>query len=151
MKWQINKERCDFNLTNQRFKDLLFQILNENDTFISDIELNDSENYFLINCIDNSKFSLFIQESITHFVIDPDINKQSARKQFESYIETHTKDDFLSEIEWLAHNNPYVFQILVVVLKLSELHIISQETAQDIMTQIRPYAQDLKEDWENLH
>lgn len=145
------KERRDFNLTNQRFKDLLFQILNENDTFISDIELNDSENYFLINCIDNSKFSLSVQDAVTRFVIDPDIAEHSAQQQFESYIETHSKDDFLSEIEWLAQNNPYVFQILVVVLKLSELHIISEEMAQEIMTQIRPYAQDLKEEWENLH
>lgn len=138
-------------MTNQRFKDLLFQILNENDTFISDIELNDSENYFLINCIDGSKFSLFIQESITRFVLDSVPNKSSAHQQSDPYIKTYSKNDFFSEIEWLAHNNPYVFQILVVVLKLSELHIISEEMAQKIMTQILPYAQDLKEEWENLH
>lgn len=146
-----NKEGCDFALTGKHFKNLLFQILNQNNTFISNLELNDTDNYFLISCVDGSKFSLSIQETVTRFVIDPNINKKSIQKQLNSYIENHTKTDFLSEIEWLAHNNPYIFQILLVVLKLLELHIISYQLAEDIMIQIRPYAQELKEEWNNLH
>lgn len=138
-------------MTSQRFKDLLFQILNENDTFIADIELNDSGNYFLISCIDGSKFSLSIQEAFTRFITPTDLDKSDPQEAFESYIETHTRDDFLTELKWLARNNPYVFQILLVVLKLSELGIISDEQTQDIMVQIHPYAQDLKEEWENFY
>lgn len=137
-------------MTNQRFKDHLFQILNENDTFITDIELNDSSSYFLITCMDGSKFSLSIQESITHFIISSDITTEPSYESFESYIETHTRDDFLYELKWLAKNNPYVFQILLVTLKLSELGIISDELAQDIMTKIRPFAQDLKKEWDDF-
>lgn len=138
-------------MTSQRFKDLLFQILNKNDTFIAYIELNDSGNYFLISCIDGSKFSLSIQEAFTRFITPTDLDKSDPQEAFESYIETHTRDDFLTELKWLARNNPYVFQILLVVLKLSELGIISDEQTQDIMVQIRPYAQDLKEEWENFY
>ncbi len=52
-------------MTNEHFKDLLFQLFNENDTFIQDIDLNDSDNYFLITCIDGSRFILSIQEPLT--------------------------------------------------------------------------------------
>lgn len=52
-------------MTNEHFKDLLFQLFNENDTFIQDIDLNDSNNYFLITCIDGSRFSLSVQEPLT--------------------------------------------------------------------------------------
>ena len=52
-------------MTNEHFKDLLFQLFNENDTFIQDIDLNDSDNYFLITCIDGSRFTLSIQEPLT--------------------------------------------------------------------------------------
>lgn len=138
-------------MTNKRFKDLLFQILNENDTFIDDIELNDSGNYFLISCIDGSKFSLSIQEAVTRFITPANIDKTDAKNSFESYIENYTREDFLTELEWLAKNNPYIFQILFVVLKLSELNIISDELAQEIMTKIRPYAQALKEEWDDSH
>lgn len=137
-------------MTNQRFKDLLFQILNENDTFIDDIELNDSSNYFVISCIDGSKFSLSIQEAVTHFVVSQDAREEQTHENFDSCIESHTKEDFLSELNWLARENPYVFQILRVTLKLSELHIISLEMAEDIMAQIRPYAQKLKHEWNSL-
>ena len=41
-----------------------------------------------------------------------------------------------------------MFQILLVVLKLSELNIISNEMVRDIMIQIHPYAQNLKDEWD---
>lgn len=138
-------------MTNEHFKDLLFQLFNENDTFIQDIDLNDSDNYFLITCIDGSRFSLSVQETLTFLTSEPNLITELTQTRFESYITTHTKSDYLSELEWLAKNNPYVFQILLVILKLSELNIISDPTAQDIMTKLQPYAQKLKNEWDNFH
>lgn len=138
-------------MTNEHFKDLLFQLFNENDTFIQDIDLNDSNNYILITCIDGSRFSLSVQEPLTFLTSEPDLITELTQDRFESYIATHTKSDYLSELEWLAKNNPYVFQILLVVLKLSELSIISESMAQDIMTRLQPYAQELKKEWDSFH
>lgn len=138
-------------MTNEHFKDLLFQLFNENDTFIQDIDLDDSNNYFLITCIDGSRFSLSVQEPLTFLTSEPDLITELTQDRFDSYITTHTKSDYLSELEWLVKNNPYVFQILLVVLKLSELNIISESMAQDIMSRLQPYAQELKKEWDSFH
>lgn len=138
-------------MTNEHFKDLLFQLFNENDTFIQDIDLNDSNNYFLITCIDGSRFSLSVQEPLTFLTSESNLITELTKYRFESYIATHTKLDYLLELEWLNKNNPYVFQILLVILKLSELNIISESMAQDIMTKLQPYTQELKKEWDRFH
>lgn len=49
-------------MTKNYFKDLIFQILNENDTHIANIEVHDKDDLFQITCIDNTKFFMSIQE-----------------------------------------------------------------------------------------
>lgn len=133
-------------MTKEHLKDLLFQLFNENDTFIRDIDLNDSNSYFLITCIDGSRFALSIHKPFTFLTTESDLTTEQNNNHFESFIATHTKSDYLSELVWLAKNKPYVFQILLVVLKLSELNIISESMAQDIMTRLQSYAQKLKKE-----
>lgn len=48
----------------------------------------------------------------------------------------------------LAQENPFVFLIFIVILKLSELDIISEQNAENLMAQIQPHAQELKEQWD---
>lgn len=138
-------------MTNELLKDLLFQLLNENDAFIQDIDLNDSNSYFLITCIDGSRFALSIQKPLTILTTEFDLDIEPFKDSFEPYIAAHTKSDFLSELHELFHNNPYVFQILLVILKLFDLNIISASMAKDIITKLQPYAEDLKKEWDNFH
>lgn len=66
------------------FKDLLFQILNENDTFLKNIELDDTNDTLIIQCIDGSKFSLHIHEPFSQFLVqDFTINH--------AYLENYSK------------------------------------------------------------
>lgn len=128
-----------------RFKDLLFQILNENDTSIDDIETDDENNFFLIRCIDHTNFVLQIHKAVPHFMIKEPPSQQTS---FETYIQNSTKKDYLCGLDMLAQDNPFVFLILVILLKLSELQILSEKDAQDLMAQVQPHAQELKAQWE---
>ncbi|EOT23355.1 hypothetical protein C805_03014 [Eubacterium sp. 14-2] len=124
------------------FKDLLFQILNENDTFLKNIELDDTNDTLIIQCIDGSKFSLHIHEPFSQFLIqDFTINH--------AYLENYNnqKSAYLDEVNMLAQENPFVFLIFIVILKLSELDIISEQNAHNLMTKLQPHAQELKEQW----
>lgn len=138
-------------MTNEPLKDLLFQLLNENDAFIQDIDLNDSNSYFLITCIDGSRFALSIQKPLTILTTELDLDIKPIKDSFKPYIATHTKSDYLTELHELFHNNPYVFKILLVILKLFELNIISDSMVQDIMTKLQPYAEELKKEWDSFH
>ena len=52
----------------------------------------------------------------------------------------------------LAQENPFVFLIFIVILKLSELNIISEQNAQNLISKVQPHAQELKEQWDrNIH
>lgn len=125
------------------FKDLLFQILNENDAFLKDIELDDTNDTFIIQCIDGSKFSLQIHEPFSQFITqDSAIN----HAYFENYM--IEKSAYLNEINMLAQENPFVFLIFIAILKLSELNIISEQNAQNLMAKVQPHAQELKEQWD---
>lgn len=125
------------------FKDLLFQILNENDTFLKDIELDDTNDTLIIQCIDGSKFSLQIHEPFSQFVIQ---DSTIDHAYFENYI--NQKSAYLDDVNILAQENPFVFLIFIVILKLSELNIISEQNAQNLMAQVQPHAQKLKEQWD---
>lgn len=127
------------------FKDLLFQILNENDTFLKDIELDDTNDTLIIQCIDGSKFSLQIHEPFSPFVIQ---DSTIDHAYFENYI--HQKSAYLDEVNMLAQENPFVFLIFIVILKLSELNIISEQNAQNLMAKVQPHAQELKEQWDRI-
>lgn len=125
------------------FKDLLFQILNENNAFLKNIELDDTNDTFIIQCIDGSSFSLHIHEPFSQSVIQ---DSTISHTSFEDYI--NQKSAYLNEVNMLAQENPFVFLIFIVILKLSELDIISEQNAENLMAQIQPHAQELKEQWD---
>ena len=129
------------------FKDLLFQILNENDVFFKDIKLDDANNTLIIQCIDGSIFSLQIHEPFSQFITQ---DSTIDHAYFENY--TIKKSAYLNEINMLAQENPFVFLIFIVILKLSELNIISEQNAQNLISKVQPHAQELKEQWDrNIH
>lgn len=126
------------------FKDLIFQILNENDFYFEDIEIDDKNDCFIIRCTDGSRFLLKIGEAMPDFINDefPRLRKLTEE------LQTHGNTGLLDETRELARNNPYVFLILIAILKLSELQIISNEEAQHLIAQVQPHTQKLKEQWE---
>lgn len=49
-------------MTRNDFKDMIFAILNCNDSAIKDIDIDDKKDCFIITCKDNSKFLIFIHD-----------------------------------------------------------------------------------------
>lgn len=111
---------------------------------MKDIELDDTDDTFLIYCTDNSRFSLQVHEPFSRFVIN---DYSTVYTSIETHTNTKEKSAYLQEIDILAQENPFVFLILIVILKLSELNIISNLDAQELMGKVQPHAEALKEQW----
>lgn len=126
------------------FKDLLFQILNENDFFFEDIEADDKNDSFTIRCTDGSSFLLKVQDVIPQYFTNAEFVKLYPLAK---ELAADSNASLLDETQHLAQNNPYVFLILIAILKLSELQIISNEEAQHLISQVQPHTQELKEQW----
>lgn len=126
------------------FKDLLFQILNENDFFFEDIEADDKNDNFTIRCTDGSSFLLKVQDVIPQYFTNAEFIKLYPLAK---ELAADSNASLLDETQHLAQNNPYVFLILIAILKLSELQIISNEEAQHLISQVQPHTQELKEQW----
>lgn len=133
------------------FCNMLHTLLNQNKNIISTVNFIDAETCFIIKCTDNSKFSLTIQDITTYYVNSLNGTINYRKQSIEDYTATHTEKDFLSDLSCLKKENPYVFQILIALMKLLELRIISHDTAKSIMLQVHSYEQKLKDDWNNLH
>ena len=127
------------------FKDLLFQKLNENDSFMKHVELDNTNDTFLICCTDDSRFSLQIREPVSRFMIN---NYSSEYTYMEHPAYTEEKSAYLHELDMLAQENPFVFLIFIVILKLSELDILSDLEAEELMGNVQPHAEILKEQWD---
>ena len=137
-------------MTTKYFCDLLFHTLNENDAHFRDIEWIDSENCFIITCSDNTKFSLSIY-NINIYCMNLSHNTSSQRQtEIQKYVASHTREDYIHDLVSLRKDNPYLFTILLAVLKLRELDIISHDMAESVMTQLQAYEQKLKDDWDLL-
>lgn len=126
------------------FKDLLFQILNENDFFFEDIEADDKNDSFTIRCTDGSSFLLKVQDVIPQYFTNAEFVKLYPLAK---ELAADSNASLLDETQHLAQNNPYVFLILIAILKLSELQIISNEEAQHLISLVQPHTQELKEQW----
>lgn len=123
------------------FCNVLHTLLNQNKNIINTINFIDSETCFVIKCTDNSKFSLSVQDISTYYVNALNDTTDHHKQRIEEYTSTHTEEDFLSDLSSLKQENPYVFQILIAILKLLELKIISHDMAENIMFQLRFYEQ----------
>lgn len=128
------------------FCNVLHTLLNQNNNIINTVHFIDSETCFIVKCADNSKFSLSIQDISTYYVNTPYDSTDHRRQRIEEYTATHTEDDFLSDLSYLKKENPYVFQILIALLKLMELDILTRDMAETIMLQLHSYEQKLKDD-----
>lgn len=129
----------------ETFNDLLFQILNENNSFLKHVELDHTNDTFLICCTDDSCFSLQIREPVSCFMVN-DYNSKYIYTETSTY--TQEKTAYLHELDILAQENPFVFLIFIVILKLSELNILSSPEAEELMGKIQSHAEALKEQWD---
>ncbi len=127
------------------FCDLLFQIFNENDKYFLDIEWLDSGNCFIITCTDNSKFSISINGVITYHINSFVNDITPINKELPKYLRTN--ENYFHDLINLRQDNPYLFMILLSILKLRDFDILSHDMAESIISQLRPYAQKLKDDW----
>lgn len=127
------------------FKDLLFQKLTEHDSFMKHVELDTTNDTFFIYCTDNNRFSLQIHESVSCFIINDYHNEYT---YMENPIYTGEKSAYLHKLNTLAQENPFVFLIFIVLLKLSELDIVSDLEAQKLMENVQAHAEILKEQWD---
>lgn len=92
------------------------------------VELDHTNDTFLICCTDDSRFSLQIHGAVSRFMIN----------------------DYSSEYTYME--NPFVFLIFIVILKLSELDVLSDLKAEELMGNVQPHAETLKEQWDkNIH
>lgn len=109
------------------FKDKVFELLNESDLDITDLELEDRYNRLIVSLGDHTNFV------VRMYPIDSKIPKwgdttieNEVSDDIQEYVDTHTREEFLVDIDALVATNPVYYRIYFVLMKLVELGLIDE-------------------------
>lgn len=121
-----------------KFKLSLLNILiNSENPKISNITSEDT-NYIIVTCTDNSIFSIQIQETaFCKYMLNNILQDNEADLEVKQYLSTHTREEFLNEMDNLHENYPKFYESLIVLMKILEMGIISLSTYESIMEKLR--------------
>lgn len=127
-------------------KDQLFELINDSDIAISDIETNDKQNTMKITTYDGNAFLISLQEMREQQNIPLEHNC-SVDEIITEYMATHTKEDYLKDLETLYESNPFLFQIMCCCAKLQEMELMSDAEYHRIMYELSFHQQQLRQDY----
>jgi len=119
------------------FKRTLVNILKKaKSNSISDI-YSDGYDYINILCNDNSVFSIQIQEAIfSKYMLNNTLQDVATDVATRQYLENHTREDFLEELDHLHIENPDIFEKLIILMKIKEMGIISHSSMLEIVEKL---------------
>lgn len=109
-----------------------------------EISFDETADRFMITTADKTKFTLLLRE------VESVKKQEEDNKEVQEYIKTHTKDDFIHGLSELSRTNTYMYFMVISLLKMQELKIITNDTAESLCKLVAMHEDQLKQDSEKL-